>query len=263
MITRICKECGKKFETYQSNVDRGQGKFCSRSCGVKYNNRKKRNEKREKARNNPLGWNADLAYLSGLITSDGSLRQNRPIMNFSSKDKSLVKQVQEIAENYLDTYDCSVHPDSHDNWRYVFTSRKFYYFLENMGLMPNKSNKLGKLQIPDNMFYDWLRGEIDGDGCFYKAEDKYLTLSISSGSKKFLQWIKGRLKKYGLLTGKGSIYDRDGTHSIGDRQINATTAYVLSLFHKDSINITNKIYEGANYFLDRKYKIVKEFKVIT
>ncbi len=33
--TTICQHCGKEFEIYTSRIKRGNGKFCSRSCGAK------------------------------------------------------------------------------------------------------------------------------------------------------------------------------------------------------------------------------------
>lgn len=32
MIDRFCNHCGNKFEEYKSRVERGRGKFCSKSC---------------------------------------------------------------------------------------------------------------------------------------------------------------------------------------------------------------------------------------
>jgi len=36
-IQRECRECGKPFEVYQTEVNRGGGKFCSRECAYKNN----------------------------------------------------------------------------------------------------------------------------------------------------------------------------------------------------------------------------------
>ena len=37
MITRECKNCLVEFQTYQSRIQVGKGKFCSVSCGTIYN----------------------------------------------------------------------------------------------------------------------------------------------------------------------------------------------------------------------------------
>lgn len=36
-VRRICKQCGKSFSTYRSEIQRGSGKFCSRKCFEAWN----------------------------------------------------------------------------------------------------------------------------------------------------------------------------------------------------------------------------------
>ena len=37
-VKRICKQCGKEFEQHECYIRRGQGIFCSISCGTTYRN---------------------------------------------------------------------------------------------------------------------------------------------------------------------------------------------------------------------------------
>ncbi len=39
-IPSVCKYCGKEFLTWKSNIKRGWGSFCSRSCSTTYRNTK-------------------------------------------------------------------------------------------------------------------------------------------------------------------------------------------------------------------------------
>lgn len=202
----------------------------------------------KEARENPLEWSSDIAYLSGLITSDGSLRRDKPAIKFTSKDKNLVEQVVEIAENELGINHCHPRRTNNNAWRYYFTSRQFYYFLEDIGLMPNKSNKIGKLDIPDDMFFDWLRGETDGDGQFQvqHKSNEYLNITIFSGSYNFLNWINEYLHDRGTVEGQNDVYK-------------GNECYRLSFYHKDSQAIAREIYNNANYFWKKKYSIAKDF----
>lgn len=245
-VTKTCKECDKEFKIYQSKINHGGGKFCSQSCANKYRGRLEVQNKEIDARDNPLKWSHEIAYLSGLITSDGCLDKKRPRVYFYSKDKNLAEQARKIVEVNLDVNHCVLNKNSNGVWRYAIVSRRLYYFLEDMGLMPNKSLKLGQLDTPDNMFYDWLRGEIDGDGSFYKDKQGYLHLSIVSGSYNFLDWISNKLDQFNLINGVGNV---TGDHN----------TYQLKYAQKDSKQVAEAIYKDANYFLDRKYQIAKDF----
>lgn len=46
-ITKTCKECESEFETRQTEINRGNGEFCSHSCSAKYGNRNRDKIKKE------------------------------------------------------------------------------------------------------------------------------------------------------------------------------------------------------------------------
>lgn len=238
------KQYGEKGRTQQDIANECE---VSRTAITKWVNNFgiEKKTKKELAKESPLRWSQDIAYLAGLITSDGNLRKKEPRIGFYSGDYSLMLQAKEIAENNLNINSCTPYQKDNGVWQYEFTNRRFYYLLENMGLMPNKSKKLGKLKVPDNMFYDWLRGEVDGDGCV-GIYNGYLQLGIYSGSKEFLQWISQELKKYDLVKGKGNVNEHKG-------------AYQLRFANQDSSSIAKAIYDDAHYYLRRKYEVVREF----
>lgn len=72
-------------------------------------------------------------------------------------------------------------------------------FLENVGLMPAKAKRLKALNIPDNVFPDFLRGCIDGDGSVYvpvfkqavykNGDRRLLVVHLYSSSFPFLEWV--------------------------------------------------------------------------
>lgn len=243
---RTQQDIARKCEVYNSTISRWVHRFGLQKYLTE-----------EEAQTNPLNWNKEIAYLSGLITSDGSLCRDRRgqtdtlRIGFTSSDYSLILQVKEMAENNLNVNNRII-KSNHDVYRYRFTSRRFYYFLEDIGLMPNKSHKLEALNISDNMFLDWLRGEIDGDGCFgiYRS---YLLLKIYSSSSSFLKWISEELKSRKLIKGEGNVNEYDV------KGYQCTKSYQLAFADQDSKCIANAIYKNANYYLQRKYDIVKEF----
>lgn len=84
-----------------------------------------------------------------------------------------------------------------------------YNWLVDIGLTPNKSKTIGKLKIPEEYFFDFLRGCFDGDGSIYaywdpRWESGYVFhISFVSVSPSFLEWLQDIVEK--LSTVKGRI----------------------------------------------------------
>lgn len=251
MVNIVCKNCNKEFTVRESYVKRGNGKFCSISCSNSYRSYKKNKDKIKYAKENPLKWSYDIAYLTGLIVSDGCLQKKRPRISFVNKEFELIGFVKDIVKESITgkTYKpikCSKNESSW--WLYQFTSRKYYYFLKDLGVTPNKSLTIKELNIPNKYFADFLRGCIDGDGCFsVKKKDNldYLSLDLSSGSKLFLIWVHKNLKALTKING-GSIC------KMGDN-------YKLNYSSGDTIMIFNYIYTTNSHYLNRKYNIANNF----
>ena len=65
-----------------------------------------------------------------------------------------------------------------------------------IGLMPNKTKIIGAVKIPNNYFFDFLRGHFDGDGTFYSYWDPRWRSShmfyvvFASASLKHIIWLQ-------------------------------------------------------------------------
>ncbi len=128
----------------------------------------------------------------------------------------------------------------------------FYNFLTTIGLTKNKSKTIGPLLIPQEYFFDFLRGCFDGDGNIdisYHPESKHpqLRIRLCSASLIFLRWIKDELNLLSGIT-TGWIYS------------NSKGLHVLSYAKTDSIKILrNMYYSNVKYYLDRKYQRAAQF----
>lgn len=152
-----------------------------------------------------LEWSPVMAYVVGLMATDGCLLERRRQLNFKSEDQQLV-------ETFLV---CLGKPPTLQtvkgqtgNLHYVtqFRDADLYRWLESIGLMPRKSFALGAIDVPDGVIFDCARGLLDGDGSILnfwyegagKAKGKRyenLVTVFNSASQTHLEWLRNRLAR--------------------------------------------------------------------
>ena len=88
-----------------------------------------------------------------------------------------------------------------------------YDWFLRVGLTPAKSRTIGPLAVPDELFADFFRGCIDGDGSVLVCTDTYhaakcahyvyerLYVSLVSASRRFLAWIQESIRRATGLSG--------------------------------------------------------------
>jgi len=195
-------------------------------------------------------WSPRLAYVIGLITTDGCLSIDGHHIDFTSKDLELVK----IFKDYLNldnkiTKKTRGREKEKKYFRIQFGDANFYEFLLSIGLTAHKSKTIGALNIPDEYFTDFLRGCIDGDGCirtFKHPESKnlQLRLNVCSASEDFLIWLKNNSKNFGV----------EGYFK------KATRVFTLEYAMAESINLLNRIYyKGFPPSLTRKFLLAEKY----
>ena len=114
--------------------------------------------------------------------------------------------------------------------------------------MPRKSLNIGNINVPTRYFVDFFRGVIDGDGGIQHwihntNQHEQWNLRITSGSKKFLEWLQKETE--GLLGVRGGLYSQsERNHRLKYGKI---AARVIA---------ENCYYEGA-FALKRKMVLAK------
>jgi len=202
--------------------------------------------------NGSIKWSCNLAYAVGLITTDGNLSPDGRHFTFISKDIDLIKTFKRcLSLNNKIT----PKPSGYSSKMYheiQFGNVKLYRWLLTIGLMPNKTKRVSKLDIPDKYFPDFLRGHIDGDGCIRVYQDpiypnsQRLYTRFISASLPHIIWLRKQI--FLLLKIKGYITD----HIRG--------VFELNYAKNESKILLNAIY--YNKFvpcLRRKRKIAKSF----
>jgi hypothetical protein len=142
-------------------------------------------------------WSANFAYAIGLLASDGNLSPDGRHIIFTSKDIELTQLFQDALSIDTRTGKRSRGGKREKMYHVIqFSDVLFYLFLLDIGITPNKSKTIGHIKIPEEHFFDFLRGSFDGDGCFYsywdprwKSSYMFYTVFISA-SKKHIDWIR-------------------------------------------------------------------------
>ena len=143
-------------------------------------------------------WRPELAYAVGLITADGSLSKDGRHIDLTSKDREQIETYKKCLGllNVKTGNKKSTHSDKQEYHRVQFGDVLFYKFLTKIGLSPNKSKTIKKVKIPTKLFFDFVRGEWDGDGTIYCSRDKrwessyIVSIAFASGSAPFLEWLQ-------------------------------------------------------------------------
>ena len=184
-------------------------------------------------------WSAEMAYVVGLVASDGCLQRDGRVV-LTSKDR-------ELLETFSAIVGADVKIKSRSSGFGVTTSDVcinrpgFYEFLLAAGLTPAKSKTLGPLNVPPEYFMDLTRGIFDGDGSVVILKDArsrfpMLQVKFFSGSRVFLEWLWENLRVLAGVEG-GTIY----TFKRFPRQL-----FSLPFAKADSIRLLDTMYESEN-----------------
>ncbi len=204
-----------------------------------------------KPKGKPIKWNFEIAYAVGLITTDGNLSSNGRTLSLTSKDIPQLKTFKKCLglKNKIGLIKRGGYTGSKDCYRVQFGNVILYKWLLSIGLMPNKTKRMGVLKVPNKYFFDFLRGHLDGDGYIRKFQDPVFPNSqrlytvFHSASLNHLKWLQQKINS--LLNIHGFIE-------------HTTREFRLTLAKRESLKLLPKIYPNSKVFcLKRKYKIVE------
>ncbi|MCK4315324.1 MAG: hypothetical protein KAX24_06085 [Anaerolineae bacterium] len=143
-------------------------------------------------------WSPELAYVVGLVVTDGNLEKRRGnVVSFSSTDHQLIETYQQclgVSAHVVTTTDRR--PGRLPRHQVTVSDPAYRRFLEDVGLTPAKTKErtLGALKVPDEFFRDFLRGAIDGS-IFVRTDKRWphshrLVVSLTSVCRPFLVWVR-------------------------------------------------------------------------
>lgn len=187
-------------------------------------------------------FDKQVAYLLGYICADGCVSKEGKLM-FATKDKILLEKINSAFQSNKPI-------KSYGNGKYFrleFCSHEINNDLLKLGIIPKKPLRLYPLNLPKEIYPDFVRGFFDGDGCFayHVSYDTYKSM-ITSSNYEMLKWIHNILP-----TQRGTIYKR------------MPTCYELRYGFEDTLRLGNFIYKNlvsADIYLPRKFALFQKIK---
>jgi hypothetical protein len=144
-----------------------------------------------------IEWSSNFVYALGLLATDGNLSPSGRHINFTSKDLEQIDNFQQALDiRVLVGKKARGGETEKKYYALQFGDVLLYKFLISIGIGPAKSKTLGRVDIPNQYFFDFLRGVFDGDGYVYSYFDprwksSFLWyLGFCSASPSFLEWLR-------------------------------------------------------------------------
>jgi len=208
-----------------------------------------------------LDWDPKLAYVVGLISSDGNLSKDGRHINFTSKDFQLAKLFKNCLKLKVKIgKKTRGYEEEKKYFQVQFGNILFYRWLLSIGLTPNKSKTLGKLEIPDRYFFDFFRGCFDGDGSIYSYWDPrwhssfMFYLQISSASRNFLVWLQESIHR--LVGIKGKIGISNKMFNLKFAKANTRIIFDKMFYEKRLPCLRRKVLKANHIFhIDQKHNL--------
>ncbi|MFH0732529.1 MAG: LAGLIDADG family homing endonuclease [Candidatus Omnitrophota bacterium] len=186
--------------------------------------------------------NSKTAYLLGYICADGCVSREGKLM-FATKDKVLLEKINLVFQSNKPIR-------SYENGKYFrleFSSNEINNDLLKLGVIPKKPLRLYPLNMPKNIYHDFVRGYFDGDGCFaYHVSNDIYKSMVTSSNYEVLKWMHNIMP-----TRRGTIYKR------------TPNCFELRYGFEDTVKLGNFIYGGlrsTDVYLPRKFILFQKIK---
>jgi len=190
------------------------------------------------------GWSSEMAYVLGLVITDGCVSKSGAV-SLCINDKELLEKVREIMGS---THKITLSKNQENLSCFRFAREKIIVDLERLGVVPRKSLIVKFPAVPYDYLPDFIRGVFDGDGSVYfekRSLKSPVRSKFVSGSADFIAGLQKNLEMLGM-PGR-TIYKQKTKNGWN---------YSVVFGHEDSAKLFAILYKNnpKGLFLERKYK---------
>lgn len=139
-------------------------------------------------------WTAEMAWVLGLIITDGHVGKTNNSVYLSQKDETLLRKVAFL----MDADPIIAEPiGTRTIPMLIINSKMIKINLEQLGVTSNKSYTVGFPDVPEPFLPAFIRGVIDGDGW---VQDRGYVMNITTASEPFAHGLLAVFQKWELRT---------------------------------------------------------------
>lgn len=210
------------------------------------------------ARTLPLEWSDTMAYVVGLLATDGNLSRDGRHIAFDSGDPDLIATFLTCLGHLRAHVRAKRSGFGSVHHQVQFSDVRFHRWLAGIGLSPRKSLVLGAIDVPDEHIAPLARGLFEGDGHIsnfthaptpstypgYRYER--LWVYFNCASRAHLVWLQATLGRTMGLRGHVEDIRREGRRDF----------FRLKFGKRDSIELLSAMYPDPSVpKLERKWKV--------
>lgn len=204
---------------------------------------------------------SDKAYFLGFIYADGWIVYNENNRNYEfgmqlqSQDKYILEKLNQVLGNLNIIHHNNSNEKiidgrftrSNDSDTLRVYSKNLILGLKNNGIEQNKTRISIFPIVSDSLFPDFLRGYIDGDGCYWKSKSG-VYMHITSCNDAVLKYVQNKLSSYNIRT---RIYkEKENKYRLMCSNLEGMKKLINLLYYSNDL-----------ICLSRKYEMVKSYLI--
>ncbi len=194
------------------------------------------------------------SYVVGFIAADGCLQSGTTsTIHLNNTEIEVLEKINAaMSSNYPIRTATPTNPNWAPQHRLIFYSHLIFKSLLEIGLTPRKSRTLQMPNISDELFFHFLRGFFDGDGCAQaNNKGKSVLISFVSASENFLLALSKRCSELLGIPERPLYLSKNKTGKAWHLAFHGLTAFVVG----------DAMYKDANdLFLSRKRDFLESYR---
>lgn len=137
-------------------------------------------------------WSHEMAWVLGMLITDGHVNKKIHSITFSQKDERLLRVIAQLMEA---DYVLAPTGKTRSTPLLIINSKEIKKDLAKLGIKENKSLTVPFPDIPEEFLSSFIRGVVDGDGWVQKSG---YVMNITTGSVKFAEGLLNVFKFWKL-----------------------------------------------------------------